>query len=189
VVGAHGQQAGANGLDHAPPARRRARRFQRRVPECLREHYPQATLGDVRPGRPSIAQYSVPALRVGRGRRGGARLQRVRLGDHADAARRDAVAIRGRPRREAGRPSALPYEIEPDPAKLLNVLVPKAVEVGVFRALLENQSGEHAARMAAMEAATRNTEELIDRSRCNTTEPAGAITKELVEIVSGAEAL
>ena len=84
----------------------------------------------------------------------------------------------------------LPYEIEPDPAKLLSVLVPKAVEVEIFRALLENQSGEHAARMAAMEAATRNTEELIgsltlqyNRAR------QAAITKELVEIVSGAEAL
>jgi len=85
---------------------------------------------------------------------------------------------------------ALPYEIEPDPAKLLAVLVPKAVEVEVFRALLENQSGEHAARMAAMESATRNTEELIESLtlQYNRARQA-AITKELVEIVSGAEAL
>ena len=73
---------------------------------------------------------------------------------------------------------------------LLNVLVPKAVEVEIFRALLENQAGEHAARMAAMEAATRNTEELIDSLtlQFNRARQA-AITKELVEIVSGAEAL
>lgn len=85
---------------------------------------------------------------------------------------------------------ALPYEIEPDPAKLLAVLVPKAVEVEIFRALLENQSGEHAARMAAMESATRNTEELIESLtlQYNRARQA-AITKELVEIVSGAEAL
>ncbi len=84
----------------------------------------------------------------------------------------------------------LPYEIEPDPAKLLAVLVPKAVEVEVYRALLENQAGEHAARMTAMESATRNTEELIESLtlKFNRARQA-AITKELVEIVSGAEAL
>ena len=49
---------------------------------------------------------------------------------------------------------ALPFEIEPDPEALLAALVPKAVEIEVFRALLENQSGEHAARMTAMESAT-----------------------------------
>ena len=85
---------------------------------------------------------------------------------------------------------ALPYEIEPDPQALLAALVPKAVEVAVFRALLENQSGEHAARMAAMESATRNTEELVESLtlQFNRARQA-AITKELVEIVSGAEAL
>jgi len=85
---------------------------------------------------------------------------------------------------------ALPYEIEPDPESLLAVLVPKAVEVEIYRALLENQTGEHAARMAAMESATRNTEELVDKLtlQFNRARQA-AITKELVEIVSGAEAL
>ena len=89
-----------------------------------------------------------------------------------------------------GEAEALPYEIEPDPQKLLAVLVPKAVEVEVFRALLENQAGEHAARMTAMESATRNTEELIETLtlQYNRARQA-AITKELVEIVSGAEAL
>ena len=85
---------------------------------------------------------------------------------------------------------ALPYEIEPDAESLLAVLVPKAVEVEIYRALLENQTGEHAARMAAMESATRNTEELVDKLtlQFNRARQA-AITKELVEIVSGAEAL
>jgi F-type H+-transporting ATPase subunit gamma len=84
----------------------------------------------------------------------------------------------------------LPFEIEPNPQRLLDVLVPKAVEVEVYRALLENQSGEHAARMTAMESATRNTEELISSLtlKFNRARQA-AITKELVEIVSGAEAL
>ena len=83
-----------------------------------------------------------------------------------------------------------PFEIEPDPNRLLDVLVPQALEFTIYRALLESQAGEHAARMAAMESATRNTEELIrsltlqfNRAR------QAAITKELMEIVSGAEAL
>jgi F-type H+-transporting ATPase subunit gamma len=85
---------------------------------------------------------------------------------------------------------ALPYEIEPSPEELLSVLVPKAVEVEVFRAMLENQSGEHAARMTAMEGATKNTEELIEKLTLlyNRARQA-AITSELVEIVTGAQAL
>ena len=82
------------------------------------------------------------------------------------------------------------YEIEPDPEALLAALVPKAVETEVFRALLENQAGEHAARMTAMEAATKNTEELIEALtlKYNRARQA-AITSELVEIVTGAQAL
>lgn len=85
---------------------------------------------------------------------------------------------------------SLPYSIEPSPEKLLATLVPKAVEVEVFRALLENQAGEHAARMTAMESATKNTEELIEKLtlQYNRARQA-AITKELVEIVTGAQAL
>jgi F-type H+-transporting ATPase subunit gamma len=85
---------------------------------------------------------------------------------------------------------SLPYEIEPDPEALLAALVPKAVEIEVFRALLENQAGEHAARMTAMEAATKNTEELIETLtlQYNRARQA-AITGELVEIVTGAQAL
>jgi len=83
-----------------------------------------------------------------------------------------------------------PYEIEPSAKGLLAVLVPQALEFAIYRALLENQAGEHAARMAAMESATRNTEELIRNLtlQFNRVRQA-AITRELVEIVSGAEAL
>ena len=83
-----------------------------------------------------------------------------------------------------------PIEIEPDEAKVLDTLVPLAFEFTIYRVLLENQAGEHAARMTAMEAATRNTEELISSLtlKYNRARQA-AITKELVEIVSGAEAL
>ncbi len=91
---------------------------------------------------------------------------------------------------EAAEEAAAPYEIEPSPESLLSVLVPKAVETEVFRALLENAAGEHAARMTAMESATKNTEELIEKLtlQFNRARQA-AITSELVEIVTGAQAL
>jgi F-type H+-transporting ATPase subunit gamma len=83
-----------------------------------------------------------------------------------------------------------PFEIEPDEDGLLRVLVPRALEVEIHRALLESQAGEHGARMTAMESATRNTEEMIGSLtlRYNRARQA-AITKELVEIITGAEAL
>lgn len=83
-----------------------------------------------------------------------------------------------------------PFTIEPSAQALLALLVPKALQVEIYRALLDNQAGEHAARMTAMESATRNTEDMIGSLtlKYNRVRQA-AITKELVEIVSGAEAL
>ena len=82
------------------------------------------------------------------------------------------------------------YEVEPDPQQLLELLVPRAIEFIVFCALLENQAGEHGARMTAMESATNNTEELIRSLTIDFNKARQAsITAELVEIVSGAEAL
>jgi len=85
---------------------------------------------------------------------------------------------------------AAPFTVEPNAEALLKLLAPKALQVELFRALLDNQAGEHAARMTAMESATRNTEDMISRLtlQYNRARQA-AITKELVEIVSGAEAL
>ena len=86
--------------------------------------------------------------------------------------------------------AAGPYTIEPDAQKLLAILAPKAVEVEIFQALLESQAGEHAARMTAMESATKNTEELIDQLTLDFNRARqAAITRELVEIVTGAQAL
>jgi F-type H+-transporting ATPase subunit gamma len=88
---------------------------------------------------------------------------------------------------EAG---AASYEIEPSAEELLGLLVPRTVEFGVFRALLENQAGEHGARMTAMDSATKNTEELIDTLTLQMNKARqAAITAELVDIVTGAEAL
>lgn len=91
---------------------------------------------------------------------------------------------------DTGERESLPYTLEPDAETLLRVLAPKALETEIFRALLDNQAGEHAARMTAMESATRNSEEMISRLtlQYNRARQA-AITRELVEIVSGAEAL
>ena len=82
------------------------------------------------------------------------------------------------------------YLFEPDEDELLGVLLPKHVEVQTFHALLESSAAELGARMAAMDGATRNASELIAKLTLyyNKTRQA-AITKELMDIVSGAEAL
>jgi len=82
------------------------------------------------------------------------------------------------------------YEYEPEPAAILDALVPRNISVQIFRALLENAASEQGARMTAMDNATRNAGEMIDRLTLefNRTRQA-QITKELIEIISGAEAL
>jgi F-type H+-transporting ATPase subunit gamma len=91
---------------------------------------------------------------------------------------------------ETGNPEGQPYNIEPSAEHVLGLLAPMAIEVEVFRALLENQAGEHAARMTAMESATRNTEDIIEKLSLDYNRARqAAITSELVEIVTGAQAL
>ena len=82
------------------------------------------------------------------------------------------------------------YIYEQPAAEILNALLPRYVEVQVFRAFLESQAAEYAARMTAMEAATNNADELIEtlRLKLNRLRQAG-ITKEIIEVVSGAQAL
>jgi F-type H+-transporting ATPase subunit gamma len=82
------------------------------------------------------------------------------------------------------------YLFEPDEDELLNVLLPKHIEVQTFHALLESSAAELGARMAAMDGATRNAGELIKKLTLyyNKTRQA-AITEELMDIVGGAEAL
>jgi len=82
------------------------------------------------------------------------------------------------------------YEYEPGEAEILAELLPRNVSVQIFRALLENAASEQGARMSAMDSATRNAGEVIDRLtlQYNRTRQA-MITKELIEIISGAEAL
>jgi F-type H+-transporting ATPase subunit gamma len=82
------------------------------------------------------------------------------------------------------------YDYEPDEASILETLLPRNVSVQVFRALLENAASEQGARMSAMDNATRNAGDMIRKqtTRYNRTRQA-QITKELIEIISGAEAL
>jgi len=84
----------------------------------------------------------------------------------------------------------LTYEFEPEPAKILDTLIPRYVEVTFHRLLLESMSSEHAARMNAMRNATDSASDLITSLTLmyNKARQAG-ITKELSEIVAGAEAL
>ena len=88
----------------------------------------------------------------------------------------------------AGVPAAVEYE--PDEDEILAELLPRNIAVQIFRALLENAASEEGSRMTAMDNATRNAGDMINRLsiQYNRTRQA-AITKELIEIISGAEAL
>jgi F-type H+-transporting ATPase subunit gamma len=81
------------------------------------------------------------------------------------------------------------YIYEPGPAEILGDLLPKHIEIQVYRALLESAAAEHAARMTAMDAATKNSGEIIDTLTLfmNKVRQA-AITREIIEVVSGASA-
>jgi len=82
------------------------------------------------------------------------------------------------------------YIYEQAPAQLLGSLLPKYVEIAIFTAMLESATSEHAARMTAMDAATSNAADVIDRLTLYMNRVRQAsITKEIIEVVSGAAAL
>ena len=82
------------------------------------------------------------------------------------------------------------YEFEPDEDEILDNLLPKNISTQIFKAMLENSASEQGARMSAMDNATRNAGEMVDKLTIeyNRSRQA-AITKELIEIISGAESL
>jgi F-type H+-transporting ATPase subunit gamma len=87
-------------------------------------------------------------------------------------------------------PRAIEYLYEPSESEILEKLLPMYVEVQVYRALLESLASEYGARMTAMENATNNAAEMMEKlTLVYNKARQGAITKELIEIVSGAEAL
>ncbi len=82
------------------------------------------------------------------------------------------------------------YEFEPDEEQILTALLPRNISVQILRALLENAASEQGARMSAMDSASRNAGEMIKKQTLKYNRSRQAmITKELIEIISGAEAL
>ena len=82
------------------------------------------------------------------------------------------------------------YEFEPEEDEILEDLLPKNISTQVFKAFLENAASEQGSRMTAMDNATRNAGELVDKLTINYNRSRQAsITKELIEIISGAESL
>ena len=82
------------------------------------------------------------------------------------------------------------YEFEPEENEILDDLLPRNISTQIFKAFLENAASEQGSRMTAMENATRNAEDLVDKLTINYNRSRqAAITKELIEIISGAESL
>jgi len=82
------------------------------------------------------------------------------------------------------------YEFEPEESEILNDLLPRNISTQIFKAFLENAASEQGSRMTAMDNATRNAGDLVDRLTVNYNRSRqAAITKELIEIISGAESL
>jgi F-type H+-transporting ATPase subunit gamma len=89
-------------------------------------------------------------------------------------------------------PQALPVEYlyEPDPKEIFEFVLPRYVEIEIWQALLESSAAEHAARMTAMDSATKNAGEMIDSLTLYMNKIRQAsITREIIEVVSGAEAI
>jgi len=94
------------------------------------------------------------------------------------------------PQTEGGMSGGAVYEYEPSAEEILGDLIPRNIAVQIFRALLENAAGEMGAKMTAMDNATRNAGDMINRLTITYNRQRQAqITKELIEIISGAEAL
>ncbi len=103
---------------------------------------------------------------------------------------RPAVANQNAQAPETAKGPISPYSFEPSEEEILEQLLPKNISIQIFRALLDSSAGEHAARMTAMDAATRNAGDMIKRLSLEYNRARqAAITKELIEIISGAEAV
>ena len=91
---------------------------------------------------------------------------------------------------EEGSENQSQYEYEPDQEEILENLLPKNISTQIFKAFLENAASEQGSRMSAMDSATRNAGDLINKLTINYNRSRQAvITKELIEIISGAESL
>ena len=131
------------------------------------------------------------ALRAGRVRYRDLVLLEIQIGDRADPDRLadHSAGIRDAKGEDANGADAT-YDYEPDELDILGELLPRNLAVQVFRALLENNASFYGSQMTAMDNATRNAGDMIRKQTItyNRTRQA-MITKELIEIISGAEAL
>ncbi|MBO6826996.1 MAG: F0F1 ATP synthase subunit gamma [Sneathiella sp.] len=94
------------------------------------------------------------------------------------------------PEKAEGEESEIDYDYEPEEEEILADLLPRNISVQVYKALLENSASEQGARMSAMDNATRNAGDMIEKLTLQyNRERQAAITSELIEIISGAEAL
>ena len=142
----------------------------------------------------AIGRKVVELFDSGRGRLGRADLHPLRVGRLPGSRAAPARAARSRAarwrRRQAEQRREASYEFEPSPEAILETLLPRYVEARVYAALLNAAASEHAARQRAMKAATDNAEELIKNlTRVMNRARQDSITTEIMEIVSGAEAL
>ena len=125
---------------------------------------------------------------------GGHRVEDMSEGLSGEIGTLSGIRVKGREASEEAASMTLvelvDYVYEPDPETILGNLLPRHVEVQVFRAMLESISAEHAARMMAMENASRNADELIDDLTLTMNKiRQEEITTEILEVVGGAEAL
>jgi len=89
----------------------------------------------------------------------------------------------------AAETGGIDYLYEPSPQRIFDELLPRLVEAQILRALLESAAAEHAARMTAMDAATRNSADMIEGLTLTMNKVRqAAITREIIEVVSGAQA-
>ena len=135
-----------------------------------------------------IADTAIKAFTSGEVTERASRLQRVQVGDDAAAGRRAAAPDSASRGRRGSRP-VVDYLYEPSPEEIFRDLLPRHVQVQVYRALLESNAAFFAAQMTAMDAATRNSAEMIENLTLymNKVRQA-AITREIIEVVSGASA-
>ena len=186
-----GRQAGQADHHRQEGPRPAAPRPARPDPGVLRRHRRQAADRVCR--RAARNRARARAVRGWRVRRLHADLQQVQVGGDADphlpAAGAGPGRSCGRGRGETSESGAL-YEFEPDEERILGELLPRNLAVQLFGALLENAASEQGARMAAMDNATRNAGDMINKLAISYNRQRQAqITKELMEIISGAEAL
>ena len=114
----------------------------------------------------------------------------VQIGDRANPDRAAAYSPRPPGGRESEPQPGAAYEYEPDEEEILAALLPRNISIQILRALLENAASEQGARMSAMDSASRNAGEMIKKQTMKYNRSRQAmITKELIEIISGAEAL